>query len=233
MAKKLKTDKTFIVKDLETLKVLSDPLRMEILRFIAIANQKGRFATVKEIADELEMPNTKLYYHINLLEKHGLILVGDTQVVSGIIEKQYQIVAEDISVDKHILATDEGAEDEQLDQLLETLSSILDSAYANLKKSMKTMLLEKLVEKEGGPPARKQVNMSFSNTELYLTEKQAAEMKTRLTGLVEEFDRLSTKNIQKDADGLHFGCTMILTPHYHRSPNPNAEQPTQGETQDG
>jgi hypothetical protein len=231
MAKKPKIGKTFTIRDLETLKVLSDPLRMDILRFVSIANQKGRFATVKEIADELEMPNTKLYYHINLLEKHGLLVVGDTQIVSGIIEKQYQIVAEDISVGKHILSTDEDAGDEQLDEVLETISSLLDKAHSDFKKSLKTILGEKRAEKEGGPPARKEIKMHLQSNEMFLTEAQAAEMKQRLNALMENYDKLSTKNLQKDAQATFFGFQVLLTPLYHRTPNPNADQPTSGETQ--
>jgi DNA-binding transcriptional ArsR family regulator len=231
MAKKPKIDKTFLVKDLETLKVLSDPLRMDILRLISFTNLKGRFATVKDLAEELDMPATKLYYHINLLEKHGLILVGDTQIVSGIIEKRYQVVAEDISIHKHIIATDESSKDEQLDQLLETLSSMLDSAYLNLKKSLKTLHERQQLEKETDPDTRMKFDLSFSNTEFYLTTRQAKELKRKLTELMEEYDSTSNKNIQKDAEGLNYGCTMILTPHYHRSINPYAGQPTQGEQQ--
>jgi DNA-binding transcriptional ArsR family regulator len=231
MAKKPKIDKTYVVKDLETLKVLSDPLRMDILRLISFTNIRGKFATVKDLAEELDMPATKLYYHINLLEKHGLILVGDTQIVSGIIEKRYQVVAEDISVHKHIIATDDSSEDEQIDQLLETLSSILDSAYLNLKKSLKTLNEQKQREKSADAEARKKFDLSFSNTEFFLTTRQAKELKRKLTELMEEYDSTSNRNIQKDAEGLNFGCTLILTPHYHRSINPDADQPTQGENQ--
>jgi hypothetical protein len=202
---------------------------MDILRLISFTNLQGRFATVKELAEELDMPSTKLYYHINLLEKHGLILVGDTQIVSGIIEKQYQVVAEDISVHKHIIATDGSSEDEQLDQLLETLSSLLDSAYLNLKKSLKALNQQKQLEKETAPNVRKKFDLSFSNTEFFLTAGQAAEIKRRLSDLIEEYDRFSTKNIQKEAEGLNYGCTVILTPHHHRSPTPKADQPTQGD----
>ena len=57
----------FVVKDLETMKVVTHPLRLQILEYL-LAQPR----TVKEIAEEIGTTPTKLYYHINLLEKHGM-----------------------------------------------------------------------------------------------------------------------------------------------------------------
>src|SRR3954452_18438405 len=88
-----------VIKDLESLKALSDPLRIQILELML---QGAR--TVKQIAAELKTTTTKLYYHINLLEQHGLIKVTGTRVVSGIIEKQYRLAAYSIAIDKSLLS---------------------------------------------------------------------------------------------------------------------------------
>ncbi|MCA9912789.1 MAG: hypothetical protein KC496_05555, partial [Anaerolineae bacterium] len=40
----------------------------------------------------------QLYYHVGLLEKHGLIQVVATNVISGIIEKQYQATAQQFHI---------------------------------------------------------------------------------------------------------------------------------------
>ncbi|MCP4420888.1 MAG: helix-turn-helix transcriptional regulator, partial [Chloroflexi bacterium] len=64
----------YIIRDLETLKAISHPLRIQLLKLIKQPK------TVKEIASSLEMPPTKLYYHINLLEKNGIIRVVETQI---------------------------------------------------------------------------------------------------------------------------------------------------------
>ena len=74
--------------DIETLRVLADPLR---LRMLEVFGQHGREPlTVKEIARSLGEPLTKLYYHVNLLEQHGLIVVASSRLVSGILEKHYR-----------------------------------------------------------------------------------------------------------------------------------------------
>ncbi|HET7377282.1 MAG TPA: winged helix-turn-helix domain-containing protein, partial [Anaerolineae bacterium] len=61
-------DTIFEITELEHLRVLSDPLRMRL-----IAALYERPLTVKQVADELEMMPTKLYYHVSELERIGLV----------------------------------------------------------------------------------------------------------------------------------------------------------------
>lgn len=223
MTKKPQLSGTHVVSDLETLKVLSDPLRMDILRLVATANISGSFCTVKEISEKLQIPPTKLYYHINLLEKHGLLLIGDTQIVSGIIEKQYQIVAEDITVDKDILNTDEISEDEQLESLLETIRSLVDNTYMDIKKSLKLMYMERAVEKGGGPKARKLSSIHFTNSELHLTVEQADSLIDEIRSLMKTYDVFTKRNIENHVETLVFGLSVIMGPHYHKTPRKDFE----------
>lgn len=78
----------FIIEDVETLKVPSDPRRLRILELFG---REPR--TVKQVAAMMQTPASKLYYHVNLMEQHGLLRVIETRVVSGIIEKHYQATA--------------------------------------------------------------------------------------------------------------------------------------------
>src|SRR6476620_7963823 len=121
-----------VIKDLESLKAMSDPLRLQI---IEIMLQGAR--TVKQIAGELKTTPTKLYYHINLLEQHGLIKVSGTRVVSGIIEKQYRLAAYSFDIDRSLLSpsglTPSGSKmDENMDRLL---SSFIYSVTGDTEKS--------------------------------------------------------------------------------------------------
>ena len=68
-----------VIDNLETLKVLADQLRKRIME------QFDEPSTVKEVARKLGTSPSKLYYHVNLLEEHGLLKVTDTRIVSGII----------------------------------------------------------------------------------------------------------------------------------------------------
>ena len=81
-------EETLEIRDLATLKVMADSQRMEIVDLL-----RRKPATVKEIAEEIGVPPKSLYYHVNLLEKHGLIRVVETRLVSGIAEKRYRATA--------------------------------------------------------------------------------------------------------------------------------------------
>lgn len=77
-----------VVADLAALKAIADPIRLQLMV------QLQRPHTVKEAAAALDVPPTRLYYHVQILQKHGLVKVVARRKVSGIEEKTYQTVAE-------------------------------------------------------------------------------------------------------------------------------------------
>ena len=79
------------ITDLETLKVISDPLRLNIIQVIKDINISGALCSVKQVSERLDIPPAKLYYHVKLLEKHGFLEVTETRIVSGIVEKLYRL----------------------------------------------------------------------------------------------------------------------------------------------
>lgn len=211
---------TLEITNMEKLKAISDPLRFEILKQIGLVNRKGERCTVKQLGKLLKMPPTKLYYHVNILEEHELLVVGETQVVSGIIEKHYQVCAMHISVSQDLMAM-ENQEDRQgqLNQIIQSIQDLANSNLQNLRTSLQTIYDEAKREKEGGPPAQEQIAMDVSSNELLLTREQAKEFILRLTELHKEYDEISNNNLNENvADGLFFGYFKMLVPYYHRKP---------------
>ena len=84
----------FILKEVAALKAMADPLRMQIT--LELGEQA---LTVKQVAERLDVPVTRLYYHFKILERAGLIRVVETRLVSGIEERQYQAVATNFGPD--------------------------------------------------------------------------------------------------------------------------------------
>ena len=211
------------ITELETLKALSDPLRLDILKQVGILNRKGERCTVKQLGKLLGMPPTKLYYHVNLLEEHELLVVGDTQIVSGIIEKHYQVCAMNISVSQDLMAMDESEDRQgQLSQILQSIEELIKNSMQNLRTSMETMFEEVKLEKEAGIAAREQIQMDVNSYELVLTRQQAREYMELLQELRSKFSDISADNLKSDdKDTLFFGVTQMIVPYYHRSPNPN------------
>jgi DNA-binding transcriptional ArsR family regulator len=83
----------FVIETVEGLKALSDPLRMRILMSAAEAS-----FTVKELAAKLRVPQTRLYYHVAMLEKNGLLRVASRRLVSGIEERRYEATADNWTI---------------------------------------------------------------------------------------------------------------------------------------
>lgn len=79
------------VSDVQTMRALSDPIRLAILRsLMRDAYRHPPVRSVKELAAELGEPPTKLYRHVKQLEACHLIEVAETRLVSGIVEHRYR-----------------------------------------------------------------------------------------------------------------------------------------------
>ena len=74
---------------MDRLKAMADPTR---IRFILELGAEPR--TVKEVAEALGVPPTRLYYHLRILERHGLVEVANRRMVSGIEERSYRLAGD-------------------------------------------------------------------------------------------------------------------------------------------
>lgn len=162
-----------VIDDLETLKVLSDPLRMQIIELMSYQAR-----TVKQLAKELETTPHKLYYHVKLLEDHGLIRVAETRMVSGIVEKHYQIVAKDIVVADGLLSVSRPEGKSDVEALI---SSILDGTKADFIRSFR-------VRTEGDIEVAERHPSSATREMANLTREQAKAICEKLEELVREFE---------------------------------------------
>jgi DNA-binding transcriptional ArsR family regulator len=80
------------VEDAATMKALADPLRLKILRVLGKgARVEPRVMTVKQLAEELGEPTTKLYRHIKQLLAVDMIQVAELRLVGGIVEQHYRV----------------------------------------------------------------------------------------------------------------------------------------------
>lgn len=186
----------FKIADLDSLKTITHPLRLQLLERLKHAH------TVKELAAALDMPPTKLYYHVNLLEEKGFIRVVNTQIVSGIIEKQYQAVAHHYVIDEAMLAS--APENEGQAEAL--LRSFFQAAQRELQQSIRAGLVNL---KEKGQPQKG----SLLKADFYLSEEQARALYGRLAALLQEYEALSREN----EDGQPYNLALAFFPAYRTS----------------
>jgi DNA-binding transcriptional ArsR family regulator len=191
----------FVIKDPETLKVLGDPLRIQILEQVLRLNEKGRLATAKQLAERLDVAQTKLYYHLNLLEEHGLVVVAETGLVSGIMEKRYRVRARRLRAEVGSPRHRGDLSIEEIEGMLSPLDSILDRARQLAQETLEATLVQ--ADEQAG---RAEKELHIQQTTLHLTSKQAQEVVDRLEGLVDEFRSEDGPNHEP------FNLTTILLP---------------------
>jgi DNA-binding transcriptional ArsR family regulator len=199
----IQIDELFTIADLETLKVISDPLRMRILDATGLANQLGELRTVKQLAAELETEPARLYYHVNLLEKHGLLKVGETQVVSGIIEKHYQVAALSITIDRDLFAAGAG-HDEKSEAVMALLDSTLDAVRADMLR-----LVRAIGEDEAAAARFSGKRGQITRENARLSPAQAEAFNERLLALMNEFRKMSAPEGEESSV---YGLTFVFNP---------------------
>jgi DNA-binding MarR family transcriptional regulator len=160
------------IDSLETLRMLTDPLRMRLMS--TFADRPDTPMTVKQLATQLEVRPTRLYYHVNLLEEHGLIQVASSRVVSGIIEKSYVPAARSINIDQ---------------ELLKVSAAGREATAATIQALMQTTAAEIAASLESAATAsdddRRQMQIGKSGA--HLTPEAHAEFFKRLNELLDEF----------------------------------------------
>lgn len=89
----------YILSDLEQVRLLAHPLRSRILMVFC----GGEFTT-KQVAESLGEKPTKLYHHVEMLEKAGLIRKTRSQQNRGTVEQYYEAIAKSFRVDPQIFS---------------------------------------------------------------------------------------------------------------------------------
>jgi len=164
----------FIIHDRETLKVMADPLHGQIIEILLDTPH-----TIKQTAAKLGLAASKLYYHFNLLEKHGLIEVVETRRIANLEEKHYQAVATRFELAPGLLTT---STEEGKAVANEMMTSIIDTTRDDILRSLQARYFQL---EQGAPehPRRLIINRLVSR----LSESQVAEFQDRLCALLEDF----------------------------------------------
>ena len=197
-----KPDAEFIVNDLETLKVLADPLRLQIIELMTPAAR-----TVKQLAADLNLPPTKLYYHIKQLEERSLIRVVDTRIVSGILEKQYQSAALSYRVNKALFSLTSQAGKEGLNVML---TGLFEDTKEDIQNSVEAGVIDVSAQEEDEKALYR--SLVISRSTLYMTPEQAEEFYKRLRSLVREYLRDEDHLLPSSTDEQAYGLMLALYP---------------------
>jgi hypothetical protein len=143
----------------------------------------------------LDVPRTKLYYHVRLLDEHELITVEDTRIVSGITEKRYRLTAYRLSVDKAML----GVTGEAGSPLEVYLSVVFDEVTTEIRRAIASSLIDlEQTYEDTFKPRRLVVGRHWYR----FTDEDVAEFDRRYTELQNAFVAKSVYGSIPEPDGM-------------------------------
>lgn len=167
--KKEPAREVMVLTELDQIKVLADPLRIRILE--QLCEEK----TTKQIAESIGEKPTKLYHHVDALERVGLIELTRTRQNRGTLEKYYLAVARTFRADARAFSAGDDASDDGREALRSIVSTIFDTSSAEIMKLIATGAGAERIEEEG----------LLSFVEIHASREQIAEIRRRLLGIVE------------------------------------------------
>lgn len=191
--------KRFHISDLETLRAIADPLRVQIMELL-----EGQALTVKQVAEKLGLAPSKLYYHFGALEKLGLIEVAATRMVANMLEKTYQSAADSLDVDPALFKFSKGGDNESINILL---ASTIDATREDLMRSLQArqFQLDHGVEEK---PRRIIINRVVSN----VSETRIEEFQERFVKLIQEFEEADSLSKTNDQT---YALTVAFYPSFY------------------
>ncbi|KXZ39286.1 Helix-turn-helix domain-containing protein [Alkalithermobacter thermoalcaliphilus JW-YL-7 = DSM 7308] len=184
-----------VLRDLEQIKAISHPYRVEILESF-----KEEPLCAKQLAEILGEPHAKINYHIKTLLSAGILELVEEKIKSGIIEKYYLPVARMIVIDKSILNSSN-------DNIVQTLNQASISLFEKISDDFYRAAENNEIRSK---------HLRHYN-EFYLTEDEAKEIMDILNEKLYEI--LENKN-RKDKEGVRpYNIALIAVPDVRKEKN--------------
>lgn len=178
------------ISDVETIKALSDPLRLRILEIMTARHAEA--FTVKRLAGVLGVSQTKLYHHVNLLLERELIRTAGTRVVSGIIETSYRIAQLKISLDRSLLTADSP-------EMHDVLTTVFEGARDDIERGLRNGVIG--IGEDADPSSKLLLSKGLAR----LSKAQVVAVRARVLELIDGFDA-------EDGDGRPYGLVLGFYP---------------------
>jgi predicted ArsR family transcriptional regulator len=148
-----------------------------------------------ELAAELDVPVTRLYHHLKVLESAGFIEVVATRRVGAALERRYRAIARGFRVGPEAVR-DAG-------DLARALASVLDSTRSDLVAAVESGA----IDAHGGLEAA-DLDVAIWSLRLRLGQQDRAELVERMEAVLAEFRERSIDT----ADGGEFAVFAITFP---------------------
>ena len=188
MAKKKKSDQadSYRISDLDQVKALAHPLRMRIVETLAQSDPM----TTKQVAESLGEKPTRLYHHVDLLEKAGLVRLTHTRQNRGATEKYYEAVARTFRAGAELFS-DESLADQQ-NAIRPMVRTVFENTTAELLRLIDSHPSDQLMEEEG----------VLSYIEMHLTQEEIDAVQRKLRDVLDYLQDIEDPEADSNKESL-------------------------------
>lgn len=183
-----------LIETSQQVEALNSDLRLRILK---LASEP---ASVRQIADQLAMPITRLYYHVNLLEAAGYLDVVDSRKSGARIEKIYRVAARNFTPGPKLA--------ENIDDVKKTASALAGLVLGPARAGAEAALAARI---SGGP-----LDGVIGRAIVDLTAGQFEHFRTQLEDLIAN---ASKADVEPGAETQAYSLTAVLLPVDPQSSN--------------
>ena len=184
--KKARQLDSYRISDLEQVKALAHPLRMRIIEALAASEPM----TTKQVAESLGEKPTRLYHHVDLLQKAGLIRLTHTRRNRGTTEKYYEAIARQFRADADLFSDE--TTDDRGSALRPMIRTVFDNSMSELLRLLDTHRADKLLEDEG----------LLGYIEMHLTQEQIDDVQQKLKDVLQHLQSFEDPESDADEEGL-------------------------------
>ena len=173
---------------LDQVKALADPLRLRLLSGF------GQERTTKQVADLMGERPTRLYHHVEALEKVGLIRQTRTRQNRGTMEKYFLAVARSFEPDEALFGG-MNADPEADDTMRSVVASIMDKTKDELYQVLAAGGMDETLAEEG----------IISYVEIHSSDVFMKKLNKRLRRLLADLQRECAEDLKKEKDSKEAG----------------------------
>lgn len=183
---------TMMLKDLAQIKIFAHPLRARLVEIFA-----EKPMTAKQAAVVIGQKPTKLYHHVEALERVGLIKLVKTQKKRGTLEKYYRTVAKRFTIDSSVFDMTSNKK-EMLGEFRSMFANMLDNTMREISEGISDKLI---------CPGKEERQATLVRKRIRTTPDKIEKINKKIQKLVEEFVAANDKK-----GDVGYALTLVFYP---------------------
>ncbi|UCF70308.1 MAG: helix-turn-helix domain-containing protein [candidate division WOR-3 bacterium] len=183
---------TVRIKDLRQVKVFAHPLRARLVEVFA---DKPR--TAKQAAEIMGQKPTKLYHHVEALERVGLIKLVKTGKKRGTIEKYYRTVAKRFSIDSRLFEMTKNGK-----KVIGEFRAMLNTMLENTMHEINESISQKLI-----CPEKKETEVAVVRKHIRTNPAKLKQLQERIQEMIE-----GLADVDEESGEIEYRFVLVFYP---------------------